>query len=138
MIKTITCLFVSLLFIGFINANPVDKKVAKDVAIKFYKYNAPSEISNFSVRESFKTNNKGLTTYYTFVFEAGGFVMVSADDAIIPVLGYSYKGELVKGKNNPVAESWFNSYNEDISKIVKSKLDNTKTNKEWNNIINEK
>ena len=135
--RTITCLFVSLLFIGFINANPVDKKVAKDVAIKFYKHNAPTEILNFSIKESFKTNYKSLTSYYTFVFEAGGFVMVSADDVIIPILGYSYKGELVKGNNNPTAEYWFNSYNENINKIIKSNIDNNETINEWNRIINE-
>jgi len=136
MSRSITLFIIGLLFTSMAFATPVDKKTAKEVAISFYKTNAPDNFTDFSVKETFKDSYKGETSYYIFAFKSGGFVMVAADDAVKPILGYSFKGEFRKSIDNPVAESWFEEYKLRIDNIRTNASDNNETKAEWNNLLN--
>ncbi|MBK6962834.1 MAG: C10 family peptidase [Bacteroidales bacterium] len=117
-------------------ANPVDKKVAERVAINHYAFYAPSSIHDFTLDGSFTTIYEGLSTYYTFTFTSGGFVMIAADDASIPVLGFSYEAEATTDFINPEAKAWLDNYNRQMVEISNSKLSNTETRPQWDKILN--
>ncbi len=134
--KKFTLLLFCLIFSGFASGKPVTIEIAQQAAIHYYQNYAKEGITDFSVKESFTTEYNGLTTYYTFNFSAGGFVIVSADNAVVPVLGYSQSGYIEKKISNPAAKAWFDGYNLQIFNIVQARPDNTSTLQEWNNILN--
>ncbi len=133
--KFLSLLTVVLLAVGFSYAAPVDLKTAQKIAENQYRNYAPATITDFSVKDVFTTEHKGIQTYYTFVFNAGGFVLVAADDAVTPILGYSHEGEVRRNELNPNAEFWLNQYNETIVDIVSKKLSNVQTRQEWDAIL---
>lgn len=117
-------------------ANPVDKKVAEQVAINQYALNAPSNITDYSVTSILENTYNGMVTFYTFSFKSGGFVLIAADDASIPVLGYSYESNVDANTYNPAAKSWFDDYSRAIAEISNSKMSNSETRPLWDNILN--
>lgn len=120
-------------------ANPVDKKTAEQVAVNHYAAYAPAAIHDYSVSNSFETPYDGKITFYTFTFTSGGFVMVAADDASLPVLGYSYESSSTADQEvNPEAKSWFESYSKEISEIANSRLSNAETRPLWDKILENK
>lgn len=115
-------------------ANPVSQSEAEQIAIAFYTHNAPIYISDYSVESSFVTLSGDLTTLYTFKFKSGGFVVVAADDASIPILGYSFENEMPEEITNPATKEWMDGYSEEISKIVSAQLSNRETMEAWEKI----
>ena len=84
-------LFVLLLgVVGMTKANPVDMRTVREVAMKFMNANAVTRLLG-------SDDLQFVTTYYTdngdaafHVFNAtNSFVVVSADDCAMPILGYS-------------------------------------------------
>lgn len=114
-------------------ANPVTVKTAEQVAKNWYAHNASSKVSNYEVSKTIAEKYNGLTTFYTFIFKSGGFVIVSADDAARPILGYSTEG-VFDGEFNPTAKSWLEGYNKQIENVIVNKVDNKATSLEWSNI----
>ncbi|KAF0200729.1 MAG: hypothetical protein FD170_3258 [Bacteroidetes bacterium] len=133
--KRIFTLVLSLLTV-VVMANPVDKKTAEQVAVNYYAHYAPAAITDFTVSGSFETASEGITTFYTFKFASGGFVMVAADDASIPVLGYSHSGTIDADTYNPAAKDWFDNYSRQIAEVSTSRMDNSATRPMWDNILN--
>jgi len=115
-------------------ANPVNQKFAKEIATAYYQHYAPAQITDYSVKEAFATQYEGTTAFYTFKFNAGGWVMVSADDAVIPILGYSYTSDISENIENPSTKDWIDGYSKEICNAITAKLPNTETIKIWNNI----
>ena len=133
--KILSLIAMVTLIVAFTKAEPVDIPTAKQVAENYYKHYAPESITDFSIKSFHTKSHNGINTYYTFVFNAGGFVIVSADNAIVPVLGYSHEGEIDGNKLNPIADLWMEQYDKNIVDIVSQKLSNTETLIEWNSIL---
>ena len=70
---------------------------------KFYKHYAVGT-ANYTVADEYTGQYNGMTTYYVFIFKSGGFVMVAADDASTPILGYSTKSTFDKNNIAPNAQ----------------------------------
>ena len=115
-------------------AKPVNKADAMDVAIKFYTHYAPTTISDFSIISQTERKTGATTYYYTFNFTAGGFVMVSADDAVMPILGYSYEGVFDPATVPSNAQAFFDSYVNEIKEIISNNLSNVETKTEWTSV----
>jgi hypothetical protein len=132
--KKITSLILSLLFITFTFGKSVTMEKASQVANKYLS--AYPLKSARSIANSFSKSYNGITTYYVFNFTGGGFVVVSADDAVIPVLAESDEGYIETEITNPEARFWFENYSREIAEIVSSGADNTQSSAEWNQILN--
>ncbi len=115
-------------------ASPVSMESAQKVAAKFYKHYVPAKSA--VIIDSYASDYQGTVTYYTFIFENGDFVLVSADDAIIPILGYSDQGNFDKNNIPENAKFWFQEYNKEIKQIIDANIDNSVTLTEWNKINN--
>jgi hypothetical protein len=51
--------------------------------------------------------------YYVFnVKDDNGFVIVSGDDRVIPVLGYSYSGKFSEENQSPAFRNWMQHYSD--------------------------
>lgn len=132
--KKISFLLLLIVFSFGLFASPVSLESAKSVAVKFYLNYTPK--SNVTVSDVITYQKDGITTFYVFVFEGTGFVIISADDAVIPILGYSTDATFDKN-NIPIAEkNWLQSYSEQIKKIIAHDLSNVETKKKWDKIKN--
>lgn len=57
---------------------------------------------------------KGVLSAYVFNVAEGGYVIVSADDAAYPVLGYSDSGKIDSGNMSPELKWWLGEYGRQI------------------------
>jgi len=114
-INRLTFVLSSLLILSFVvSANPVTQQTAQTVATNFYSQTLHSPTHNLTLVYTENTNN-GQPVYYVFnVANNGGFIIVSAEDAARPIIGYSKKGQyVVPGNNNNVAW-WMNCRKQEI------------------------
>ena len=78
-----------LVLIGFVAslnvilANPVEESTAKEVVKTFLMH------QNVRIGELYLVSNNNYTEFYVFQNSSGGFVIVAADDCVVPVLAYS-------------------------------------------------
>jgi len=130
--RKLSTLFLGLLIACAAFCKPVSQDDARKVADNYYHHYSGSNDLNLTNISSNTYN--GITTYYIFNYAAGGFVVVSADDAIIPILAESNTGYFEPAINDPSVKYWFDNYNKDIAHIVSAKYDNTLTLQEWNEL----
>ncbi|MFA6923261.1 MAG: Spi family protease inhibitor [Bacteroidales bacterium] len=131
--------FLFMLFFGgsILFAKPVSKDYASKIAYNYYKQYESSRSLNFSISNSYEIKYDGITTMYVFNFSSGGFVIIAADDASIPVLGESGNGEIKENDDNPNLNWWLSSYSKQIKYIVNNNLSNKQTIAKWNEIAGE-
>lgn len=103
------CGFFSLLF--NMNAAPVSESEAKSVAEKFCERKGiAGELVLSDVRK---------TGCYIFNSSNGGFVIVSSDDKVTPIWGYSKTGSIQKrDESSSSFYGWLNSVNESVDSLA--------------------
>jgi peptidase C10-like protein/Spi protease inhibitor/all-beta uncharacterized protein len=112
-------------------ADKVERNTAETVAYRFLNAKAPG--SNVAGMQALIY--MGDTTCYVFNFKPGGFVIISAEDAAIPVIGYSIEGQF-RSDNSPVVEAYFNAISSQIheAKVRRVKAD-ARINSAWQNLL---
>ena len=75
-------------------AHPVDIRTAREVAVKFMNANSEVPLRGINDLQLVKTYNisRGDAAFYVFN-TPNGFVIVSANDCVTPILGYSNEGQ---------------------------------------------
>ena len=66
-----------------------------------------------------------LNTLYVFNHEGGGFLVVSADDAAAPLLGYSDTGSFDADAMPPAMQYWFDCYGAEIEQAAAGAIEKT-------------
>ncbi len=118
-----------LVFIGCF-ANPVDDSTAKRVALNFLssKVNSKNLGVVTDLKLAYTATNCGITCFYVFnVVSSNGFVMVSADDAAKPILGYSDESNFDTTHIPIQVSEWLGSYAKQITYIVSNKIEGTES-----------
>jgi len=114
-LKKIKYLSLGLLLITSVaNANPVTQQTAETVAANFYNqtFNTGTPNLTLAVTE-YDANNQPV--YYIFNVNINkGFVIVAAEDAAHPILGYSNKGNFVMPSANNNVAWWLNCRKQEI------------------------
>ncbi len=123
-------LFIGIFFIFSLNlfAGNVTLQQAKKVAMNFYfeKYNqfeGQVLYDQLSIR-SIHVESDGIQNfYYVFQVNKAGFIIVSADDCLSPVLGYSFKNNFVAENQPPNVKYWFQQYEEQVRFVREKQLE---------------
>jgi len=102
------------------------------VALNYFTHQSSRAAFPSSNVDVFKDGETPL--FYVFSFEPVGFVIVAADDAVTPVLGYSTESKFDFNSIPDNAKRWLLGYESQIKSIVNSRLDNSITKKEWTGI----
>jgi PKD repeat protein len=115
--KKINTFLIAMAFgIFSIYAKPVTSDVAKTVATSFYSQNSAISINALTL--AYTESASGQPVYYVFnVNTSDGFVIVSAEDATHPVLGYSAKGQYVIPAKGTNIEFWMRAKKNQILSI---------------------
>jgi len=116
-------------------AAPVSIETAKIAAQNSLKQYAPASRTDFTVNDQWETKYNGLTVYYTYTFQAGGFAIISADDRALPVLGMSTSETFDKTNVPENCASFLNDFAKEIYYIVNENLVNEVTVNEWNAVL---
>ena len=124
-----TVLF-ALLILNVTTAEPVTQKKASEIAQKFYKYKTAGKKS-VEIKNIVSTGINGIKTFYTINFNESGFVIISADDRIQPILAYSTSNSAPSEINNTEIKWWLNNYSNQIAFAVKNKSFFTNIKDEW-------
>jgi photosystem II stability/assembly factor-like uncharacterized protein len=127
-------LFTLLCFVFLVlsaTAKQVPQQDAQSYAKKFYRLNNPSGITNPQIKSSTVRSSDNVPTVYIFRFVSGGFVIMAADDACTPVLGYSFDNEMPETIDHPAVNDWLDRYSREVACIVGRNLDNSVTLAEW-------
>jgi Peptidase C10 family/Secretion system C-terminal sorting domain/CUB domain/Spi protease inhibitor len=110
-------LLVFLLGFAFsIQAKTIDQKDAEKAAVNFFyeRTNQFQDAVNYTdiiISNIFVQDIEGTPAFYAFDFQNGGFVIISAEDATYPIIGYAYEGKFpVNMESNPNYKSFIMDY----------------------------
>ncbi len=140
MIKKTTILFICVLMAIGAFADGITGNQAKNVARAFL-HSRQTPINQFGsempdVRQTMVVGGD-IPLFYAINFEEGGFVLVSATDAAIPVLGYSPEGEFSLQDQSPSMLHWIKGYELQLDEIIRDDIPATPgIVNEWSALMN--
>ena len=98
---------------GAVLAGPVPRERAKAVAQNFAYRHGLKKLIQYELTES--STKRGYNEFYVFASGGGdGFVLVSKDDCVTPILGYSEQGSLPEQDLPEHIEAWLREYDNQI------------------------
>lgn len=121
--KKVTLAFAIIFSVNLLFSNPVDTITAKKVAVNFWKQNnAGPTVKGKTLRFQRETPDFRLLPTDTlfsgfYIFNAvngNGFVIVSANDNAIPILGYSMENSFQIENMPPNLKYWLEGYEQEI------------------------
>jgi hypothetical protein len=116
-------------------AVPMTQEQAKQVALNWTAKWAPQDYSARTIEKTIPFSNRNETQIYLFQYR-DGFVLTSADDAIVPVLGYGFNTKVGNVGDNPAFDEYIAVLQQEITEITQQRLDNSTTSASWQAIIN--
>jgi len=124
-----------LLFECTLFAGSVDNKKAEKVAVNWYRQYAPlaKKGALISKTQPYQYNNRDC--FYIFSFDQGGFVLVSANDATTPVLGYGFEFGVPEEITNEAVKGWFDQYARQIDTAFVLDIQSDAMSNKWNQIL---
>jgi len=119
---------------GFSTHVPLNR--AKNVAINWMIKTSGLSRSEIAIVETIVEMDQGLPVYYVLNMSPAGFVIVSADDASHPILGYSLDRPYLQGNRPPAFDEWMTFRKSEIQAIIKSGvLPSTKAGNLWREFL---
>ena len=138
-----------LLLIACFNmfGKPVDETRAKTVGLFFLQNKTNSSLLKdaknlqlaYKVTATIGDTLEERTMFYVFNVDTIGFVIVSGDDTVIPILGYSDHGNFYSDNLPPAFQKWLEGYKNEINYVVSNDIKATEDiNKQWSLQISNK
>ncbi len=124
--KKVSLLTLAVMFglCNLLTAANITEQSAKTVAINFYKLNAhniDSRTAVTAILKFTKTEEDGTIDFYAFDINPKGFVIVTADDNIEPVIAYSTESYFNANPRGHVGVSYW--MNQTAAKVVHAKTE---------------
>lgn len=143
--KTKNYFFTFIFLLGFmisVHAGNVEENDAQKVAVNFYyekhnQFQGTIDYKDIVIEKIITKESNGEPVLYAFNFQGGGFVIVSAEDAYEPVIGYAYTGDfpLYLDPNSNYG-SFIQSYIEQIDFARENNLEAESTvSNMWNHLL---
>ncbi len=107
-----------------VKADPVEEATARKVASTYVNINCKQNAA-ITLAATYGTNN--MASVYVYNIGNEGFILVSGDDEVEPVLGYSFSGTYDTTQLNPTFVSWLSAYRHDIAAIQQQAALGTKS-----------
>ena len=119
--KKLTLLIIAVALFSGLSAKPVDVAAAQRLGEKFMTAGNRVESASMSLTFVGKTDS-GINAFYVFNCEPKGFVIVSADDRMFPILAYSTEGkfDLVAAEEGP--KVFLDAYCSDLETAITENL----------------
>jgi len=127
-IRNIFYLFLSLFLLGAITVNAVEvpksllRKAAENYYVAQLAFQNPGRTVNSSIVAEFPVSRESVPVYDIFNFAQGGWVLISADYRVLPVLAYSLTGTLEPNQGSPELTWWLDRYATQILDAVQQNI----------------
>lgn len=108
----------AVLMLGTAVAAPVNPKRAAALAQSFFSSQTGAKSGNLLADVPTEWQYRGI---YLFEGADGGFVLVAADDAARPILGYSATGAMDTANMPPALQEWLKGYQKEIDILREAK-----------------
>lgn len=108
-----------LSFAGGSFAAVVSEKTAVETATKLLTVRGGSSFKGGNATVE-TVSQEGVPMYYIVRFEKGGWALISAEDTVDPLLGYSFDSEYVSDGQPAWVQSWLKDYTDQIKLARKS------------------
>jgi hypothetical protein len=123
-----------------VSAKEIDALIARKIATNFFLKERQSSLTNLTAGNlscNLITENYSKGNFYIFDFSGNSFVIVSGDDAAIPVLAYSYESGFDENNIPPAVEWWLSNMKDQIAIIKKNKpASKSEITKQWTDLLN--
>lgn len=96
-------------------AKPIDAQKAHTAAARFLSFNEQA-FKSLTLKQTLRSSSD-IASIYVFDIDDNGFILITADDELEPVLGYSLT-PFDQATTNPVFQGWVNNYVEDIAAVI--------------------
>jgi len=107
-------------------AKHVDLREAENLAKNFYferiNMEKPVAYSSITLEHAYTANKSGATELYIFNVQNHGYIIISADDAVTPVLAYSFQYNYEQDKMPAAFNLWINDYQQQIAEVKRLNL----------------
>ncbi|HNW89428.1 MAG TPA: C10 family peptidase [Bacteroidales bacterium] len=123
--KSLSVLIVLILLISGAFAEKTDVKTAQALATNFYYEKCL--LSGYDLKQAAELSltytklNNNEEVYYVFSSD-NGYIIVAADDAVYPVLAYSFEKKYSTKNISPEFSSWMSTYEDQIVHVRKNKI----------------
>lgn len=121
-------------------AKPVDVNRAKTVGLYFLKNKTNSNLLKsanslelaYTITAKFGDNLDEQNLIYVFNIDNIGFIIVAADDTVIPILGYSDQGNFHSENVPPAFQKWMEGYKKQIVYVISNHIKaSDEINQQW-------
>ncbi len=132
-------LLISIAGVSF--ADKVELKKAKTIAKNAYfqklnTYSRPVSFDALQIADRFIIKANGEEAIYAFDFTNYGFILIAAEDAIEPVLGYTFDNPFPSENQPEGFRGVINEFKEQVSYLRDNKIDATpEIEQQWDNLI---
>ncbi len=131
---TLLILLIACQVSGILMANPVTESQAQAVAASFFSANNAK--SGATLGDKAVQTSVAFDELYIFCgTDNHGFVIVSADDCVTPILGYSFESTFDPVNMPPQLIWWLQRYERMISQLRSEAGQKTQTHPEWDNLL---
>ena len=120
--KKLEIVLVMLFLLSTLFAKVVSVDQAKAVAINLFTERSEFEHNEISVSGIHTENDGQYKLFYIFNMVPEGFVIVSADDIAIPIIGYSFEGQLQNDKIPTQLEHKLENYRLEIKNAIQQNI----------------
>jgi len=111
-----------LLAVVTVFAKQADQSVIRKVAVNFYfERSRQSEgfpYNSIGIKKMVATNYNNRVVYYTISLNPRGWIIIAADDAVPPVLAYSFEDNMNSSSLPPQFISWMEKYQKQIENAM--------------------
>jgi len=139
--KKVVCLFTlfALSFAAF--SKSVSVTTAHTIAFNFYSTRVPSvtaEDLQCAYTAQSVVGGVAVNDFYIFnLTTAPGFIIVSADDRVLPILAYSTESNFIADKKNPEFWYWLDHFKAQINYVISNNIPASDyIAAKWNNMAN--
>ena len=98
------------------------RKVARIVYFEQVNLIRPVSLPDISVVESFVESDRDTPLYYIFNMMPDGWIAIAADDAVYPILAYSFEGRYDENNQAPQFTAWMKQYKDQIRFAIQENI----------------
>ncbi|MBL7137414.1 MAG: C10 family peptidase [Bacteroidales bacterium] len=111
-------------FFGY--AEQVSEEQASQAARNFFFERGPNTQAftpdGLIIKTTYVNADPGLPLYYVFNLDPEGWIAIAADDAVFPILAYSFEGSYEESNQAPQFTAWMKQYEDQIRYAIRENV----------------